>query len=195
MNISVNHKLVQHFEELKKIVTDEVAAFCVAWKNGLDTLLGQDVQLMINRKRYGYEVKYHYAKEKINWLFQLELYYPNAWTRLEPHILYMKINKFATLPMHEGSGGRVFALLLECCKELNYLEMLRLRSVRTAIGFWKKQGFRERDESLDWIEGNPIEFDESCERRPQSLNNYHFIYDLKPCECKSCQSYYKKVWQ
>lgn len=193
MNISVNHKLVKHFEELKELVTDEVATFCLAWKNGLDTLLGQDVQLIIYGKRYGYEVKYHYAKEKINWLFQLELYYPNVWSEFERQISYIKINKFATLPMYQGSGTTVFNLLLECCKQLSNLDMLRLRSVRTAISFWKKQGFREWDEPVEWIEGDPVEFDESCLKRPQTLNNYHFIYDVNRCHCESCQAYYKKT--
>lgn len=192
MNISVNHKLIKHFDELKELVTDEIAAFCIAWKMGLDTLLSQDVQLIINRKRYGYEVKYHYAKDQLNWLFQLELYYPNVGSAFERKISYVKINKFATLPMYQGSGTKVFEHLMNCTKELGSLSMIRLRSVRNAISFWKKQGFKEQNEAFDWIDGNPVEFDEGCQKRPQTLNHCHFIYDILECDCEFCQAYYKK---
>lgn len=168
MEISVNHRVVKDFNQLKELVTDEVAAFCLQWKKGLDQLLNEKVHLFVYMRRYGYEVKYHFENGGLNWLFQLELYYPNQYSNHERKIQYLKIHKFATIPMYQGSGPQVFAHLLDCTKLLSELVMIRLRSVRSAIYFWKKQGFEEligdkmRDENL-----------------PQGLSQCNFIYPIK----------------
>lgn len=177
MDISVNHRAIKDFNELAELVTDEVANFCVQWKKGLDELLDENVQLLIYMRRYGYEVKYHFERGRLNWLFQLELYYPNP--GFERRIAYMKINKFATLPMYQGSGPKVFEHLLNCTQVFGELSMIRLRSVRTAVSFWKKQGFKELEETNELVE------DRSCEKLPQVLTNYKFIYSIKPCHCES----------
>ena len=93
MNVTVDHRNVENKTDLIKLVTEEVAAFCLKWKQGLDQLLCSDVVLIINRKRYGYEVKYHYSSGPWNWLFQLELYYPNKMSELR-QIAYMSVLRF-----------------------------------------------------------------------------------------------------
>lgn len=186
MEISVNHRAVKDFNELKELVTDEVANFCTLWKKGLDELLNENVQLFIYMRRYGYEVKYHFERERLNWLFQLELYYPNQAPELERKITYMKINKFATLPMYQGSGPKVFEHLLGCTEALSELSMIRLRSVRTAVHFWNKQGFKEL------VEDEELAIDKRCEKLPQSLMSCRFVYELKHCDCESCQFNDKK---
>lgn len=168
MEISVNHRAVNDFNQLKELVTDEVAAFCLQWKKGLDELLNEKVQLLIYMRRYGYEVKYHFENGELNWLFQLELYYTDQCSNQERKITYLKINKFATIPMYQGSGPQVFNHLLDCTKLLSELVMIRLRSVRTAVYFWKKQGFEEL-----------IGYEMKDENLPQSLSQCNFIYPIK----------------
>lgn len=183
MEISVNHRIVKDFDELKTLVTDEVAAFCTQWKLGLDEILDENVRLFIYMRRYGYEIKYHFERERLNWLFQLELYYSNQSEELERKIRYMKINKFATLPMYQGSGPKVFNHLLECTQSFSELSMIRLRSVRTAVNFWKKQGFKELEEDEELV------MDQKCDNIPQTLKSCKFIYKIKQCDCDSCQSH------
>ena len=184
MNISVNHRAIRDFNELAELVTDEVANFCVQWKKGLDELLDENVRLLIYMRRYGYEVKYHFDNGRLNWLFQLELYYPNQSPQFERKITYIKIHKFATLPMYQGNGSKVFEHLLNCTQAFGGLSMIRLRSVRTAVSFWKKQGFQELEKTEE------LALNQDCEKIPQMLKNYKFVYVIKPCNCNSCQSYH-----
>lgn len=184
MNISVNHRAIRDFNELAELVTDAVANFCVQWKKGLDELLDENVRLLIYMRRYGYEVKYHFENGRLNWLFQLELYYPNQSPQFERKITYIKIHKFATLPMYQGNGSKVFEHLLNCTQAFGGLSMIRLRSVRTAVSFWKKQGFQELEKTEE------LALNQDCEKIPQMLKNYKFVYVIKPCNCNSCQSYH-----
>ncbi len=180
MNVTVDHRNVENKTDLTKLVTEEVAAFCLKWKQGLDQLLCSDVVLIINRKRYGYEVKYHYSSGPWNWLFQLELYYPNKMSELR-QIAYMKINKFMTLPMGCGFGRKVFEHLLDCSTSLKELDMIRLRSVRRAIGFWERMSFVNTKQVDGVIQ------DEVCVKIPSTLTGYEYVYSLRPCDCEACQ--------
>ena len=179
MKVTVDHRNVEKLSDLVNVVTDEVAAFCLKWKQGLDQLLCSDVMLIINRKRYGYEVKYHYSSGRWNWLFQLELYYPIT-ADDERQITYMKINKFMTLPMGCGFGKKVFEHLLDCCKLLSELDVIRLRSVRRAIGFWERMKFVNTKE-VDGI------VNEDCMKIPSALTGYEYVYTIRPCDCDSCK--------
>ena len=154
------------------------------YEPGLDELLDENVRLLIYMRRYGYEVKYHFDNGRLNWLFQLELYYPNQSPQFERKITYIKIHKFATLPMYQGNGSKVFDHLLNCTQAFGGLSMIRLRSVRTAVSFWKKQGFQELEKTEE------LALNQDCEKIPQMLKNYKFVYVIKPCNCNSCQSYH-----
>lgn len=180
MNVTVDHRHVENKSDLVELVTEEVAAFCLKWKKGLDQLLCSDVVLIINRKRYGYEVKYHYSSGPWNWLFQLELYYPNNMGDLR-QIAYMKINKFMTLPMGCGFGKKVFEHLLDCSSLLKELDMIRLRSVRRAIGFWERMSFV----NTKVVDG--IVQDTQCVKIPSTLTGYEYVYSLRPCDCEGCK--------
>lgn len=179
MKITVDHRNVDKLSDLVSMVTDEVAAFCLKWKQGLDQLLSSDVILIINRKRYGYEVKYHYSSGPWNWLFQLELYYPIT-ADDERQITYIKINKFMTLPMGCGFGKKVFNHLIECTKLLPELDVIRLRSVRRAISFWERMGFINTRKVAEIV-------NESCEKIPTSLKGYEYVYKIRSCNCKTCR--------
>ena len=179
MNVAVDHRNVEKMSDLVKVLTDEVAAFCLKWKQGLDQLLCSDVVLIVNRKRYGYELKYHYSSGPWNWLFQLELYYPNT-TDLVRQIAYMKINKFMTLPMGCGFGKKVFEHLLDCSKLLPELDMIRLRSVRRAIRFWERMKF-VNTKKVDGI------VNEMCMKIPPTLTGYEYVYTIRPCDCERCK--------
>lgn len=179
MNVTVDHRDVENLSDLVEVVTNEVAVFCLKWKQGLDQLLCRDVQLIINRKRYGYEVKYHYSSGPFNWLFQIELYYPNTADFIR-QIAYMKINKFMTLPMGCGFGKKVFEHLIECSKLLPELDAIRLRSVRRAIGFWELMKFVNTKE-VDGI------VNEACMKLPSTLKGYEYVYTIRPCDCESCK--------
>ena len=179
MNVTVDHRNVEKMSDLVKVLTDEVAAFCLKWKQGLDQLLCSDVLLIVNRKRYGYELKYHYSSGPWNWLFQLELYYPNK-TDLVRQIAYMKINKFMTLPMGCGFGKKVFEHLLDCSKLLPELDMIRLRSVRRAIRFWERMKF-VNTKKVDGI------VNEMCMKIPPTLTGYEYVYTIRPCDCERCK--------
>ena len=39
MNVTVDHRNVENKTDLTKLVTEEVAASCLKWKQGLDQLL------------------------------------------------------------------------------------------------------------------------------------------------------------
>jgi len=179
MKVTVDHRNVEKISDLVEIVTDEVASFCLKWKQGLDQLLCSDVVLIINRKRYGYEVKYHYCSGPFNWLFQLELYYPNTADFIR-QIAYMKINKFMTLPMGCGFGKKVFEHLINCSKLLPELDEIRLRSVRRAIGFWEQMKFVNTNE-VDGI------VNEKCLKLPSALTGYEYVYMIRPCQCEVCK--------
>ena len=125
------------------------------------------------------QLKYHYSSGPWNWLFQLELYYPNK-TDLVRQIAYMKINKFMTLPMGYGFGKKVFEHLLDCSKLLPELDMIRLRSVRRAIRFWERMKF-VNTKKVDGI------VNEMCMKIPPTLTGYEYVYTIRPCDCERCK--------
>ena len=52
------------------------------------------------------------------------------------------------------------------------------------MSFWKKQGFQELEKTEE------LALNQDCEKIPQMLKNYKFVYVIKPCNCNSCQSYH-----
>jgi len=187
VNVKLEQREIQNFSQLEKSVTYEVASFCVSWKRELDLLLFNDVWLTIFRKHYGYDIQYQLQNEYVKWFFQLELYYPNL--GFEQRITYLKISRFITMPTKRGNGQEVFRRLLQCCSPLKALDMIRLRSVRNAVGFWEKQNFRESYKAISWLEGDPLEYDLGCLKRPSSLTKCQFIYDIRKCNCPWCCQY------
>jgi len=189
VNIKFGHREIKNQEQLEEFIPYEVVTFCIAWKQRLDRLVDKDVRLDIYRKTYGYDVRYGLQENSVKWFFHLELYYPNS--DFQQRISYLKINRFITLPSREGRGGQAFKELLECCHHFKQLEMIRLRAIRSATGFWKKQGFREQSDQIPWIYGDSLAYDLNCLKRPAVLTKCPYIYDLKKCNCLSCTTFHK----
>ena len=189
MQIKIGHQEITTHEELENLVSKEIADFCKAWQKSLKVLLNEDVYVDIIQRQWGYEIACRHQENGFDWYFKFELHYPNV--SYNQKINYLKINRFITLPRNRGYGKKVFQILLTCCNELKELEMIRLQSVQKATVFWKKLNFRHQEEAVEWISGNSVDFDLSCLKRPKILTKCPFIYDLKICNCKSCQQYLK----
>lgn len=186
MNIKVGHREIKDQEQLERIVPYEVAIFCIAWKQGLDRLLNKDVRLDIFQKNSGFDIRYSFQEASVKWLFHLDLYYPNS--GFKQKITYIKINRFIALPTKKGSGRQVFQELLNCCHHFQELEMIRLRAIRHAVGFWEKQGFREQSHEVSWLSEDALDYDLNCLKCPAVLKKCQYIYDIKKCHCFSCIS-------
>ena len=75
----------------------------------------------------------------------------------------------------------MFEHLLDCSSLLKELDMIRLRSVRRAIGFWERMSFV----NTKVVDG--VVQDTQCVKIPSTLTGYEYVYSLRPCDCEGCK--------